>query len=114
VELRPVIGKQVGRVEIDFNPVFERTLHGPGVRDGWGFEPAARFAYQMNERFTPSLEDYASTGPLPWGCSSGQTDTPDLPRRGRQAQQETSVKSWRRRRSDGNWQPSYLQVSRGI
>jgi hypothetical protein len=67
VELRPIIGKRVGKAEIDFNPVFERALHGPGVRDGWGFEPAARFAYEMNERFTPSLEYYGSTGPLPAG-----------------------------------------------
>lgn len=68
VELRPIIGKQVGKVEIDFNPVFERALHGPGVRDGWGFEPAARFGYEMNERFTPSLEYYGSTGPVPTGA----------------------------------------------
>jgi len=68
VELRPIIGKQVGKVEIDFNPVFERALHGPGVRDGWGFQPAARFAYEMNERFTPSLEYYASTGSFPTGA----------------------------------------------
>lgn len=67
VELRPIIGKRVGKVEIDFNPVFERALHGPGVRDGWGFEPAVRFGYEMNERFTPSLEYYATTGQFPTG-----------------------------------------------
>jgi hypothetical protein len=103
VELRPVLGKQVGKVEIDFNPVFARALHGPGVRDGWGFEPAARFAYEMNKRFTPSVEYYASTGPLPGGVSSGQTDTPDLPRWGRQAQREIAVESWRGRRIDRHW-----------
>ena len=43
------------------------ALHGPGVQDGWGFEPAARFAYVMNKRFTPSLEYYSSTGPFPTG-----------------------------------------------
>jgi hypothetical protein len=48
VELRPILGKEIGKFEVTVNPVFERALYGPGVRDGWGFEPAARFAYELN------------------------------------------------------------------
>jgi hypothetical protein len=65
MEIRPIIERKFGHLQLDLNPVFERTLHGPGVREGWGFEPAARAAYEMNERFTPSLEYYSADGPLP-------------------------------------------------
>lgn len=65
VELRPIIEKSFGRIQVDLNPVFERALHGPGVHQGWSFEPAARVAYELNERFSPSLEYYSSDGPVP-------------------------------------------------
>jgi hypothetical protein len=65
VELRPIIEKSFGRVQLDFNPVFERALHGPGVNQGWSFEPAFRAAYELNERFSPSLEYYSSYGGIP-------------------------------------------------
>ena len=56
------------------NPVFERALHGPGIRDGWGFEPAFRVGYEANERFTPSLEYYSSTGPFPTSVALDQQE----------------------------------------
>jgi hypothetical protein len=65
IEVRPIVEKTFGRVQIDLNPVFERALHGPGTRDGWNFEPAARLAYRANDRITPSLEYYSATGPFP-------------------------------------------------
>ena len=65
VELRPIIEKSFGRVQLDLNPVFERALHGPGVHQGWSFEPAVRIAYELNERFSPSLEYYSADGPFP-------------------------------------------------
>jgi hypothetical protein len=34
VELRGIIEKHVGRLQMDGNAVFERALHGPGARDG--------------------------------------------------------------------------------
>ena len=64
VEVRPIIEKSIGRVQLDFNPVFERALHGPGVHQGWNFEPAYRVGYELNERFSPSLEYYSAYGPL--------------------------------------------------
>jgi hypothetical protein len=65
VEIRPILEKTFGRWQIDLNPVFERAIHGPGTRDGWNFEPAARLGFKANNRFTPSLEYYSETGPLP-------------------------------------------------
>ena len=64
VEIRPILERQFGRLQIDFNPVFERALHGPGTRDGWNFEPATRIGYAATRRITPSLEYYNSAGPL--------------------------------------------------
>ncbi|HEY2014865.1 MAG TPA: hypothetical protein VGH38_15265 [Bryobacteraceae bacterium] len=65
VEVRPILEKTLGKVQLDFNPVFERALHGPGTSGGWNFEPAARVGYEVWERFTPSLEYYSALGPLP-------------------------------------------------
>ena len=65
VELRPILEKSFGHLQVDFNPVFERALHGPGTRAGWNFEPAARIGYDVSERFTPSLEYYSGWGPVP-------------------------------------------------
>lgn len=65
IEIRPILEKSFRRLQVDLNPVFERALHGPGTRNGWGFEPAARLAYTTKSRFTPSLEYYSETGPLP-------------------------------------------------
>jgi hypothetical protein len=64
VEVRPILEKSFGALQIDFNPVFERALHGPGTRRGWNFEPAARIGYEAGRRFTPSLEYYSSLGPV--------------------------------------------------
>ena len=65
LEIRPIVAKELGHFQIAVNPVFERALHGPGVANGWGFEPALRIGYEAGERFTPSLEYYGSTGSVP-------------------------------------------------
>lgn len=41
-----------------------RALHGPGTKDGWEFEPAARVAYEASKRLDLSLEYYGGIGPL--------------------------------------------------
>jgi hypothetical protein len=65
VELRPILERTAGAFQLDFNPVFARTLHGPGVRNGWSFEPAARLAYgEKSVRVRPYLEWYAETSPV--------------------------------------------------
>jgi hypothetical protein len=57
VEIRPILEKRIGRLQLDGNPVFERALHGPGVRQGWTFEPAVRvgFAARAARHAEPGL-----------------------------------------------------------
>lgn len=72
VEIRPILERKAGRLQFDANPVFERALHGPGVREGWSFEPAGRVAFEANHRITPSLEYYGVLGPVPNLLPRGQ------------------------------------------
>lgn len=65
VEIRPILEKKLGRLQLDANPVFERRLHGPGVREGWSFEPAGRIGFEAGGRVRPSIEYYSVLGPLP-------------------------------------------------
>ena len=63
-ELRPILERNFGPLQVDLNPTFTRALRGPGSKDGWEFEPAVRFAYGVTKRFEPSLEYYGATGPV--------------------------------------------------
>jgi hypothetical protein len=78
VEIRPIVEKTVKSFQLDFNPVFARSLRGSNVGAGWHFEPAARVAYGDPEkaRFRPYLEWYSEIGYLP-----------DLPSVGKQVHQ---------------------------
>jgi hypothetical protein len=65
VEIRPILERTAGAFQLDFNPVFARALHGPGIRDGWTFEPAARVAYgAKSTRLRPYLEWYSEINPV--------------------------------------------------
>lgn len=64
LEVRPIIEKKLGRWQLDFNPVVGRALRGPGVKEGWEFEPGVRVAYELNKKLDLSLEYYGSTGPV--------------------------------------------------
>ena len=48
LEIRPIIDKQMGRWYTAFNPVFDRSFHGPGVRDGMVFSPNVKVGYDFN------------------------------------------------------------------
>lgn len=63
LEIRPILEKTIGRIQLDFNPVIGRALRGPGTVDGWDFEPGVRIGYEMNRKLDLSLEYYGSTGP---------------------------------------------------
>ncbi len=63
IELRPIVEKHIGRLQLDGNPVFSHSLQSTGPR-GWIFEPAARIGWQVSRRLTPSVEYYGSWGPL--------------------------------------------------
>jgi hypothetical protein len=67
VEIRPILERRIGAFQVDLNPVFARALHGPGVRDGWEFEPAARVAYGdiEKQRIIPYAEWHSELGSLP-------------------------------------------------
>jgi len=52
LEVRPIIDKQLGRWYLSFNPVFDRSLKGEGVKEGRGFEfsPNAKVGYDLPGR----------------------------------------------------------------
>ena len=64
VELRGIIEKHIGRLQMDGNVVFERALQGPGTRNGWDFEPSGRLGWQAWRTLTPSVEYYGYMGPV--------------------------------------------------
>jgi len=55
IELRPILEKHIGRLQIDTNPVM---THRFKLHSGWSFEPAARLGWDANELITPSFEYY--------------------------------------------------------
>jgi hypothetical protein len=66
LELRPIVDKQLGRWYASFNPVFERSLEGEGVKQGRGFEfsPNAKVSYDATKTVTLGLEYYGGLGPV--------------------------------------------------
>jgi len=64
LEIRGIIEKHVGRLQMDGNLVFGRAFHGLGVGNGWDVEPSARIGWQLSKSLTPSLEYYSSLGPI--------------------------------------------------
>jgi hypothetical protein len=63
-EVRPIVDKTLGRWYVAFNPALERTLHGPGVRDGWDFTPGVKVGYDFTKKVNAGLEYYAAYGRL--------------------------------------------------
>ena len=64
LELRGIVEKHIGRLQMDGNVVLERAFRGPGTKHGWGLEPSGRIGWQVSEALTPSLEYYSSLGPV--------------------------------------------------
>jgi len=63
-EIRPIIDKTLGRWYFSVNPALERTWHGPGVKQGVGFAPAAKVSYDFTRKVSGGLEYYADYGRL--------------------------------------------------
>jgi hypothetical protein len=63
-EIRPIIDKTIGRWYFAVNPAFERTLHGPDVRSGYGFAPAAKIGYDFTRVVSGGIEYYADYGTI--------------------------------------------------
>jgi hypothetical protein len=62
-EMRPIIDKQLGRWYLDFNPTFDRSLHGQTVGQGFVFSPNVKISYDFTKKITGGLEYYGSVGP---------------------------------------------------
>jgi hypothetical protein len=63
-EIRPIIDKSIGRWYLAFNPALERTWHGPDVRQGVGFSPAAKVSFDFTKVISAGVEYYADYGSL--------------------------------------------------
>ena len=63
-EIRPIIDKTIGRWYFAINPALERALHGPGVRSGYGFAPAAKVGYDFTRTVSGGIEYYSDYGSL--------------------------------------------------
>ena len=63
-ELRPIVDKAIHRWYFAFNPALERSWHGPGVRQGLGFAPAAKISFDFTKQISGGVEYYADYGRL--------------------------------------------------
>lgn len=63
-ELRPIIDKKIGRWYLDFNPTFDRALHGLNVGRGWEFSPNVKVSFDFTKKIAGGLEYYGALGPV--------------------------------------------------
>ncbi len=61
-EIRPIVDKAIDRWYFAFNPALERTWHGPDVRQGLAFAPAAKVSYDFTKQISGGVEYYADYG----------------------------------------------------
>lgn len=61
-EIRPIVDKQAGRWYFAVNAALERTFHGPDVKLGLDFAPAAKVSYDFTKKVTGGVEYYADYG----------------------------------------------------
>jgi hypothetical protein len=79
MEIRPIIDKQMGRVYMAFNPVFDRSFHGPGVHDGLVFSPNYKVGYDITKKVQAGFEYYGAVGPLNAFFPTGQQEQDFFP-----------------------------------
>ena len=63
-ELRPIIDKKIGPWYLDFNPTFDRSLHGMNVGKGWEFSPNVKVSYDFSKKIAGGIEYYGALGPV--------------------------------------------------
>jgi hypothetical protein len=61
-EIRPIIDKTAGPWYVAFNPALERTVHGPGVADGFTFAPGLKVGYAFTRVISAGFEYYGDFG----------------------------------------------------
>ena len=71
-ELRPIVDKQVGRWYFAFNPVFDKSLHGASVHQGFTFSPDFKCSYDFTRKITAGFEYYGAVGPATGLLPAGQ------------------------------------------
>ena len=62
LEIRPILEKRVGRVQLQLNPVIERALTATSGEAEWELEPSGRIGVTVSKRVTLSVEYYGKTG----------------------------------------------------
>lgn len=70
--IRPILDKAIRRWYFAVNPALERTLHGPDVKIGLGFAPAAKVSYDFSKEISGGFEYYADYGKLFYFSSFGE------------------------------------------
>ena len=63
-ELRPIIDKRLGRWYFDFNPAFDRALHGLNTGRGWEFSPNVKVSFDFTKKITGGFEYYGVSAGL--------------------------------------------------
>src|SRR5467141_622006 len=74
LEIRPILGKRIGPVQLAFNPVIERALREGETSGGgeWEFEPSARVGVTLSRVVELNLEYFGKTGVLGSALPAGQ------------------------------------------
>ncbi len=64
LELRPIVDKTLGRWYLCFNPVLDRSFHGPSVSEGVTFSPNVKVGYDVTKAVNAGFEYYGAVGPV--------------------------------------------------
>jgi len=64
LELRPIVDKTLGRWYLCFNPVLDRSFHGPSVSEGVTFSPNVKVGYDITKAVNAGFEYYGAVGPV--------------------------------------------------
>jgi hypothetical protein len=62
LELKPIIEKDFGRLQLIANPVFEKVLHGAGQNQGFEFGYRNGIYYRWMRYLSPAVEFYGGAG----------------------------------------------------
>jgi hypothetical protein len=60
-EIRPIVGRRFGPVDLIVNPILDTSFNGLGRLD---FAPATRLDYNFSPKWAAALEHYADFGPV--------------------------------------------------
>src|SRR5262249_58119912 len=64
LEVRPIVEKDLGRVQLIAEPIFEKPLVAPDTSGGFEFGYVAGAYYSLWREFSPGVEFYGGGGPL--------------------------------------------------